>query len=285
MKIRVQNKLLLLNVVAISLIIVIAFFPFNTLRIILGVPLVLFIPGYTLLSALFPRRGSLNGIERTAFSFGLSIAITILIGVILNYTPWGISLYPILTSITLFIIVTSSLAWYRRWRLSPAERPSVTVNISLAQWGKMGSLNKMLSVSLVVAIVVALVSLGYVITRPRESERFTEFYILGVDGKAENYPQQVMRGETVELIIGIVNHEQEVTSYRIDIEIDDGEVGQIRTDALARGEKWEEIVSFIPQNSGENRKVGFWLYKDGETTPYFKDPLHLYLDVNEPPPG
>src|SRR5699024_12451412 len=38
-----------------------------------------------------PRRaGSIDGIERVALSFGLSIAITPLIGLLLNFTPFGI---------------------------------------------------------------------------------------------------------------------------------------------------------------------------------------------------
>ncbi|MDD3754758.1 MAG: DUF1616 domain-containing protein, partial [Methanobacterium sp.] len=44
------------------------------IRTILGILLVLFIPGYSLIAALFPRWGDLDGIERGALSFGLSIA-------------------------------------------------------------------------------------------------------------------------------------------------------------------------------------------------------------------
>ncbi|MDI9436340.1 MAG: DUF1616 domain-containing protein, partial [Euryarchaeota archaeon] len=56
------------------------------IRTILGILLVLFIPGYSLIAALFPRWGDLDGIERAALSFGLSIAVTPLIGLALNYT-------------------------------------------------------------------------------------------------------------------------------------------------------------------------------------------------------
>jgi uncharacterized membrane protein len=49
--------------------------------------MVLFFPGYTLISALFPRKDSLSGVERLALSFGLSIAVVPLIGLILNYMP------------------------------------------------------------------------------------------------------------------------------------------------------------------------------------------------------
>ena len=62
-------------------------------RNILGLPLVLFLPGYALIAALFPAKSDLDGIERVALSFGLSIAVVPLIGLGLNYTPWGIRTY------------------------------------------------------------------------------------------------------------------------------------------------------------------------------------------------
>ena len=72
------------------------------IRVILGILLILFIPGYSLIAALFPKKDDLDGIERTALSFGLSIAVTPLIGLLLNYTPFGIRLEPILISLSIF---------------------------------------------------------------------------------------------------------------------------------------------------------------------------------------
>jgi len=278
----IDNRKILTGIVIITLF----FFPVvvftsGIFRIAFGFVLLLFFPGYTLLSALVPKRGSLGDVERTLLSFGLSIAVAPLIGLILNYTPWGISLYPILISVTIFILITSAIAWYRQQRLPPAQRLSIIMNINLSQLGKMGMADKVLSISLVIAILVALGSLGYFLYIPKEGERFTEFYILSVDGKAENNPRQVAQGETVELITGIVNHEHEVTSYLIDIDIDGSQVKQIRSKALAHGQKWEEIVSFIPQKAGKGQKVEFWLYKNNETEPYFKDSLYLYIDVSK----
>ncbi len=40
-------------------------------------------------------------------------------------------------------------------------------------------------------------------------ERFTEFYILGLEGKADNYPDELTVGEEGRVILGIVNHEHE----------------------------------------------------------------------------
>lgn len=279
---RANNRIILLTLVIITLLLFpAAAFSSGALQVILGLPIVLFIPGYILLSALFPEKGSLSGVERIAFSIGLSIAIAIIIGAILNFTPWGINLYPLLISFTVLIVVTAFIAWYRS--LQSYEELSIIANINLSWWREIAGLDKILSISLVIAVMIALGSIGYVVAMPKHEQLFTEFYILSPEGKAEDYPRQVVPGEPVEIIIGIVNHEDIVISYLVDIKGDGIENKQISTEEMANEEKWEEIVSFIPQSSGDGQKVEFWLYRTGEAEPYLEEPLCLYLDVTESP--
>ena len=281
MRIRVQNELLLLDIVAIILIIVITFFPSSALRIVLGLPFVLFFPGYTLIAALFPRRNQLGSIERVALSFGLSIAIVPLIGLVFNYTPWGIRLYPILISLTIFILAISSIAWYRRQRLAEVERFTVSLNLSLAPWRGQSFIDRILSIILIAAILGAMGTLGYVIATPRVGEKFTEFYILGLEGRAADYPKELKVGERGRVIVGIINREQETVSYRLEVRIDGvRNTEEVRLLVLEHGEKWEEIVSFTPGRVGDNQKLEFFLYKNGENEPHPK-PLHLWVNVKE----
>jgi uncharacterized membrane protein len=273
-----KNELLIINILTILLIVIITFLELNVLRIILGLPFVLFFPGYTLVAALFPRREGIGGIERIALSFGLSLAVVPLIGLILNYTPWGIRLYPILVSITVFVIAMSVVALLRRKRLPPEERFGIEFHLALPGWGG-GAWDKALSIILVLAIGGALGTLGYVIATPRVGERFTEFYILGLEGRAEDYPRELGVGEEGRVIVGIINREHETVSYRVEVRIEgviSNEVGPI---VLAHDEKWQEIISFTPHRAGANQTVGFLLYKNGEVEPYLE--LHLRLDVTE----
>jgi len=132
------------------------------------------------------------------------------------------------------------------------------------------------------AILGAAGSLGYLVTAPKPSQKFTEFYILNTDGKAKDYPHQVISGNLIDIIIGIVNHEDKPTSYRVEITVDNIKNKEIRIGELAGEERWQELVSFTPDNAGGSRKVEFWLYKNGEVEPYFEDPLSLLVDVIEP---
>jgi uncharacterized membrane protein len=93
-------------------------FPFVVFRWVLGSVFVLFIPGYVAVEALFPNGRELDGIERLALSVGLSLALVPIVGLLLNYTPWGIRLDPIMVSLTILTIGLALVAFARRFRLS-----------------------------------------------------------------------------------------------------------------------------------------------------------------------
>jgi len=131
-----------------------------------------FFPGYTLIAALFPKKTQLDTIERVALSFGLSIAVVPLIGLILNYTPWGIRLYPILVSLTGFIVVMSAVAWIRRFYVLPPERLSININIDFSSFGTQSKLDKALTVILIGAIIAAIGTLR------REKQKDTQNSLL-----------------------------------------------------------------------------------------------------------
>ena len=69
-------------------------FPVVYVRYVLGSVFVLFLPGYSLIRALFGSK-ELDNVERFALSIGLSLALVPLAGLLLNYTPWGIRTAPV----------------------------------------------------------------------------------------------------------------------------------------------------------------------------------------------
>jgi hypothetical protein len=99
-------------------------FPFVVLRWIIGSVFVLFIPGYVTVEALFPKGRELDSIERFALSVGLSLALVPLVGLLLNYTPWGIRLTPIVISLIIFTVGLAAIALARQYRIS-AERSEI----------------------------------------------------------------------------------------------------------------------------------------------------------------
>jgi uncharacterized membrane protein len=146
----------------------------------------------------------------------------------------------------------------------------------------MSKLNKALSIFLIVAIVAALGFIIYMAVTPQKNERFTEFYILSTEGTAQDYPKQVILGEPVNILIGVVNHEYQPASYQAKIKVGDIEISEVNIGTLANGEKWEREISFTPQLPGEGQKIDFYLYKNGGDEPYLKEPLRLYINVISP---
>jgi len=279
LRVKLGSGLVALNVLGWVLILVIIVFPSNILRLILGIPFLLFFPGYALMSALFPRREVISGITRVALSFGLSIAVVPLIGLILNYTPWGIRLEPILYSVASFILITSIIAWLRRKRLPQYERFTIQCPVTMPGWGD-GAWGKVLTIILVIVILGSLGTLGYIIATPKVGDTFTEFYILGQGGKAADYPGELKVGEEGRVIVGVVNHEGKEASYRVEIVIGDKKITGAGLVMLVDEQKWEGELSFMPEVVGENQKVEFLLYKDDEAEPCL-EPLHLWVDVTE----
>ena len=96
------------------------FYPWSYLRNALGIIFVLWLPGYTFIKALFPTHvpiktstENLDTIERIALSLGMSIALVPIIGLLLNYTPWGIRLTPIVLSLLALTLVFATTAIIR----------------------------------------------------------------------------------------------------------------------------------------------------------------------------
>lgn len=252
-------------------------------RVIFGISVVLFLPGYVLIAALFPGKNDLDPIERVALSFGLSIAIVPLIGLALNFTPWGIRLVPIITSLTIFILVMTFIAHFRRLKLHENMRFQVNFknmfsSIKTEIVKPEDRIDKILTVVLIISIITSLLMVVYVIITPKQGEKFTEFYLLGPHGKAEGYPTDLTVGKADSVIVGIVNHEYEPVNFTLRVEINQDilKEEQIQT---AYNQTWEQPVNFTPKRTGTGLKLQFLLYKEKNFTVPYRD-THLWVNVS-----
>ncbi|RXA19730.1 DUF1616 domain-containing protein [Methanosarcina sp. MSH10X1] len=253
----------------------------------LGLPFVLFLPGYALIAALFPAKSDLDGIERVALSFGLSLAVVPLIGLGLNYTPWGIRPLPILVSLSTFIIIMCGIAYFRRIKLPVAETFSISFSsaaLSLKAGvldGSESKLDKTLTVFLIFSILLSVATLGYVVVSPKEGEHFTEFYLLGPQGKADNYTTNYTLGQSGTVIVGVVNHEYRLMNYTMELKLANKSLSlpeNVRYITLAHNETWEQPVIFTPAFEGEDMKLEFLLFNETEKETPYRD-LNLWIDV------
>lgn len=91
-------------------------------RSITGFIFVLFLPGYAFIKAVFPRKlpvttsnQEMCSNERIMLSIVMSLILTPIVGLILNYTPWGIRLAPITLSLLALTVVFSVVAILREY--------------------------------------------------------------------------------------------------------------------------------------------------------------------------
>jgi uncharacterized membrane protein len=273
-------------------------------RIPLGLAMVLFVPGYTLIAALFPKKADLEGIERTALSFGLSIAVVPLIGLGLNYTPWGIRLTPVVVSLAVFTTAMAAAACWRRMNLPAEERFSIHFRDALDSWkreisaGDKSWLDKALTIILILTIILSISALAYVVVTPKQGEKFTEFYILGPGGKAYDYPTSVQAGNRSMVIVGVVNHEYSPVNYTMSISLNNTPANntthmdnfeddypliypiQSMNLTLLHNETWEKPVAYVLNHTGDSQKLEFLLYKEGNFTSPYRD-LHLWVNISK----
>ncbi|MFH0769211.1 MAG: DUF1616 domain-containing protein [Chloroflexota bacterium] len=264
----IEPDLLLIDILTLLLALTVLTLPVPWLRITLGFPFILFFPGYVLAAILFPRKDNLGYIPRIALSLGLSITITVFIGLILNFTPYGIALYPILLAVSLFVLFGSGFAWYARGRIDQVERSSVSLRLFLHSlvdsWRTAGKQYHSLIIILLCVILGGIGAFGYIMTKSPVAQPFTEFYILGIEGKAENYPQTLHPEEEGRVIVGIVNHEHEPINYQLEVVAGDNKLYEMPPISLEPDEEWQGVVKFTLQKTGDSQKVEFLLRKGNE---------------------
>ncbi|SFK64970.1 Uncharacterized membrane protein [Halogranum rubrum] len=305
----------------------------SVLRVIIGLPFVLFLPGYAFIAALFPEageepdenvaiaaepgeslseeeisavesRGGIDGLERVALSFGTSIAIVPLIGLILNFTPWGIRTLPIVASVGGFTVIAAAVASSRRQRVPTADRFSVPYRTWIGAGKRelfepQSKTDGVLNVVLVVSLLLAAGSVGYATTVPKDGESFSELYLLteSDDGErvADNYPTEFTQGESKQLYVGIGNHEHEAVNYTVVTELHRVQVQNNSTEVLEQqelrqfqtrlgaNETWQRKHNVTPQLTGERLRLTYLLYKgDAPADPTVNNSyreVHLWVNV------
>ncbi len=244
-------------------------------RVFFGLILVVFLPGFSLTALLFPKRDDLDGIERLALSFILSLAVTPSLGLMLNFTPFGIRLLPVLIILSAFTGSVALFAWDRRSKLPDEERfktPFKNPKFNLGQ----SKQDKILNMILIGVIIGSFATLTYVVMTPRIGERFTEFYILDPNGTTSNYPTELKVEDEEKVIVCIVNHEDENVTYRLEVNLN-GSLIHEEYIFLNENEKWSGSVIFKASKIGEKQKLELIIYMEQQIVAYRK--LSLWVNV------
>jgi len=256
-------------------------FPVEPIRVVLGLPFVLFFPGYVLIAWLFPRRESLALVERISLSIGLSLALVPLIGLALNFTPLGIRLTPIIGTLSIWSLFFAGLAWRQRHQFSKTERFGLDWE-TFKEWvAKSRRPRDFATVAISVIVIVAAISaIVWRVQDPSGDRTFTEFYLLGEGGMLHDYSTELKVGKPQNFTIGIANYEQETTIYSVGAYLEDKQVGTLRERTLEYGEEWEGQITVTPSQESDQGKLEMKLYRGTNQEEYHN--VYLFVTVSSP---
>ncbi|WP_137289869.1 DUF1616 domain-containing protein [Natronorubrum halophilum] len=212
-------------------------------RIAVTIPLVLFLPGYALVSAMFPDKpndnyqsfdeektglgnpllasGGLETIERLVLSVVFSVALVPATALIASATPRGLTLGMVLSGIALLTVALSLIAIGSRYRCPPEQRfvprlSSEPLFFTQRQNAFRRTNPRPYNIALVVALILLVASGGFAVANSPEHDGFTEFSVDTEDVTGETdtmYESTYTTGQPNELQTTITNQENEERTY------------------------------------------------------------------------
>lgn len=210
-------------------------------RIVVGIPLALFAPGYALVSAAWPSVRP-HWPKRITLALGVSVSVDILVGLVLNLTGQGLRPSTWTFALGAITLVACAVAAVRRphvrWFTFGRPRPASFV----AGAGAAGFV-------LAAAVVATAGAAAH-----EQQDGFTQMWIRpdATDSSSAN--------------VTLRNLELAPMSYHVQILDDNGQVTlDIPDIALDPGQTWQTAVTIDPSSSGAVNAVA---YIGSDTTPY-----------------
>jgi hypothetical protein len=210
-------------------------------RVGLGVPLLLFWPGYALTAALFPH-WRLGWTERVVFSLSLSLFAAILGAVLLNWTIWRLSpasWAALGGGVTLGACLLA--AWRRRGQLLPGVRP-----LPVIPSGQLALLG------LAALLTVGAIGLSRAPAQPADVQGYTMLWLTPETDSQK--PQMRVSVRSAELT---------QQSYRLELTASGMLVAAWPDVSLAPGETWEARVQ-LGEGPAANSHIEARLYRTEE---------------------
>lgn len=270
------------------------------LALVVGLPFVLLVPGYAVVSAVFPRAGETGAgegtgsLSRLVLSVAGSVIAVAVVGVALEFSGIGFRRPAVVGGLAAVTLAAAAAAWYRRRRVVPGARAGTSLSTvrerargAVVGDGPVGVLLTLLVVG------VAVGGVAVVVADTGSSGTTTEFYMLGEDDSGElvagNYPTNVTAGERTTVGIGVGTNRPDgfdgsVVASLERVSVDDGSATVTETRQLgsfdvsvAAGETTVRRHTFQPRMTGDRLRLTYRLYERGSEDPYRR--VQIWIDV------
>ena len=196
----------------------------SVLRLALTLPLVFFLPGYALSSALFPQR-ALRSEETLLLSLGLSLALAVAGGFILNLTSFGLQSSTWTVLLGGITVAAGGGALVRRARNGADGEAAPRFHLDVGQ---------ALSLGLAVVLVLAALGVARASAAQQAQPGFTQLWLVPSGG------------EKVNLQLGVRSEEPAVTTYRVQLKVGGRVVKEWPSIKLEPNASWQATTALSP---------------------------------------
>lgn len=206
------------------------------LRVVVAAPFLGFLPGYAVLSALFPesdgsaspvlttarlRRPGIAWFERCVLAVPTTLAVLPVLALTLSFLRVPLEADAMLLALVGVVVIGTVVGLARRLSRPAGQRYALPVG----RWRREArgafldtdsSLDAALNVALVVVVVLAMSGLAYGLAAPQRGEAYTEVALLEERNGtlvAGNYPETLVRGEPANFTLAVENQEGQGMDY------------------------------------------------------------------------
>ena len=277
--------------------------PGSAIRLLAAFPLVAFLPGYALVSVLFPTRerrresegptAGIDGIERLALAVALSLVIVPVVALGLAVTVWGLAPGPAAAVLAGLTIALAQLGVARRLLVPEGDRFSAA-----AAMPSVAADDPVVTAStavLVVSILAVGVAFAGAFGPASSAATFTELgmYTEDDDGElvAGALPDETFPAESIPVVYAIDNQEGTEVEYTLVVQEQrvEGDTVVDRTElesvpvTVADGEREAVPLDVTPAAENDTVRIAGLLYADEPpSTPTMDDAderVHFWVNV------
>ncbi len=257
------------------------YLPLLVVRTTLGFFFLIFIPGFSLQAALFPKENQLTSLERIVLSVVGSIAFVPVVAYLLEYVA-SVNLLNILIAQTTLVGLISLAAFGVNYRVHPTQRFVIVLSF-IPAYSQISRFERFALALVFIFSIIAITSAIVLLTGPSAKDQITEFFVLSESGYPDSFPNNVLQGEEMLFTIGIVNRESHTRTYELRVKSPQGILKTFSGIRLRPQENVQFDVTFSLSEIGERIPIDFELYlAERLEQPYRK--LRIYVTVAHPTP-
>ncbi len=247
----------------------------SPLRAILGLVTALFVPGFLLVGALFPRTDEVPFGLRLGLSFGLSFVFQPIIALLLTFAGLPLRREQLVLALEVLVLVVGVVAWARSQHLASPTLRFIRFDRRLVPAA-------LFVVAATIATIAGVDAAGRALSF---QPAITEFYVVGFNADFGSTSVVASPGTTLNLALGINNHEGHAVDYIVTPRSNGRVIGAARTVTVADGDRWQGMVSFVvPSTNGKSAAVPVDLVLERADLPGAYRTARIWIDLQQDSP-